>query len=193
MGVRAPESTMTNWVILKFGGTSVSSPERWTTIASLAEQRLSEGLRPLVVCSALSRVTSELEQMLGLAVHGEHEEALQAITARHLELGAGLGVDAEALLRNDFDELTRLALAASLLGGAGPRLKARIMAFGELLSSRLGAAFLKATWFDARQGLTRLDESRLGEARTYLPASCDHEGDYELRSRLEAEGGVIVT
>ena len=142
------------WVILKFGGTSVSSPERWATIAALAEERIAEGLRPLVVCSALSRVTSELERMLGLAVRGEHEEALEALKARHLELGAGLGVDAEALLRDDFDELTRLALAASLLGEAGPRLKARIMAFGELLSTRLGAAFLKATWFDARQHLS---------------------------------------
>ncbi|HVG09090.1 MAG TPA: bifunctional aspartate kinase/diaminopimelate decarboxylase [Thermoanaerobaculia bacterium] len=181
------------WVVLKFGGTSVSSPERWTTIASLAEQRIAEGLRPLVVCSALSRVTSELERMLGLAVRGEHEEALQAITARHLELGAALGVDAEALLRDDIDELTRLALAASLLGEAGPRLKARIMAFGELLSTRLGAAFLKATWFDARQGLTSIDESRLGEARTYLAAICDHERDDELRRRLDAERGVVVT
>jgi diaminopimelate decarboxylase/aspartate kinase len=183
----------TPWVVLKFGGTSVSSPERWATIAALAEERLAEGLRPLVVCSALSRVTSELERMLGLAVRGEHEEALQAITARHLELGAGLGVDAEALLRDDLDELTRLALAASLLGEAGPRLKARIMAFGELLSTRLGAAFLKATWFDARQGLTCLDESRLGEARTYLSASCGHERDGELRRRLDAEQGAVVT
>lgn len=186
------------WVILKFGGTSVSSPERWTTIASLAEQRLSEGLRPLVVCSAMSRVTSELERMLGLAVRGEHEEALQAIAARHLNLGAALGVDAEALLRTDLDELTRLALAASLLGEAGPRLKARTMAFGELLSTRLGAAFLSArgvpaTWFDARQGLTALDGAGLGEARAYLAASCGHERDGELRSRLDAERGVVVT
>ena len=184
---------MSNWVILKFGGTSVSSPERWATIAALAEERMAEGLRPLVVCSALSRVTSELERMLELAVRGEHEEALEALKARHLELGAGLGVDAEALLREDFDELTRLALAASLLGEAGPRLKARIMAFGELLSTRLGAAYLNATWFDARQGLTCLDESRLGEARTFLAASCDHERDEDLRRRLEAERGVIVT
>ncbi|HET9226248.1 MAG TPA: bifunctional aspartate kinase/diaminopimelate decarboxylase, partial [Thermoanaerobaculia bacterium] len=183
----------TSWVILKFGGTSVSSPERWRTIASLTEQRLAEGLRPLVVCSALSRITSQLEDMLGLAVRGEHEPALQAIRDGHLELGARLGVDAQTLLRDDFDELTRLALAASLLGEAGPRLKARVMAFGELLSTRLGAAFLNATWFDARQGLTCLDESRLGEARTYLSATCDHEQDPELIRRLEGERGVIVT
>lgn len=188
----------TPWVVLKFGGTSVSSPERWATIAALAEERISEGLRPLVVCSALSRVTSELERMLGLAVNGEHEEALRAIVARHLELGAGLGVDAEALLRQDLDELTRLALAASLLQEAGPRLKARVMAFGELLSTRLGAAFLSArgvpaAWFDARQGLTCLDESHLGEARAYLSANCGHEQDGELRRRLEEERGVIVT
>lgn len=45
-----------SWVVLKFGGTSVSTPERWATIAELTRQRISEraedgeGLRPLVVC-----------------------------------------------------------------------------------------------------------------------------------------------
>lgn len=183
----------TPWVVLKFGGTSVSSPERWATIAALAGQRLAEGLRPLVVCSALSGITSQLEEMLGLAVRGEHEEALRAIRDRHFELGARLGVDSESLLRDDLDELTRLALAASLLGEAGPRLRARVMAFGELLSTRLGAAFLNGTWFDARQGLTCVDEPRLGEARTYLSATCDHEQDPELIRRLEGERGVVVT
>ncbi|HWM90014.1 MAG TPA: bifunctional aspartate kinase/diaminopimelate decarboxylase [Thermoanaerobaculia bacterium] len=189
----------TRWVVLKFGGTSVSSPERWRTIASLAEERMKEGLRPLVVCSAMTRITSELEGMLGLAVRGEHEEALRAIVARHLELGAGLGIDTEALLRDDLDELTRLALAASLLREAGPRLKARVMAFGELLSTRLGAAFLEArgvpaTWFDAREGLVSLDDPRKTEApRAYLSATCGHERDEALRQRLDAERGVVVT
>lgn len=189
----------THWVVLKFGGTSVSTPERWRTITSLAEERVREGLRPLVVCSALSRVTSELEEMLGLAVREEHEEALQAISARHLELGAGLGIDAEALLRDDLEELKRLTLAASLLREAGPRLRARVLAFGELLSTRLGAAFLNAqgvpaTWFDAREGLVSLEDPRRTDApRAYLSATCDHERDDELRVRLDLERGVVVT
>ncbi|HEX6865493.1 MAG TPA: bifunctional aspartate kinase/diaminopimelate decarboxylase, partial [Thermoanaerobaculia bacterium] len=130
------------WVVLKFGGTSVSTPERWATLASLAERRLAEGYRPLIVCSALSGISNRLEELLALAVEDRHEEALAGVRARHFELGEALGVPTEDLLAADFEELARLTLAASLLREAGPRLKARVMAFGEILSTRLGAAFL---------------------------------------------------
>jgi diaminopimelate decarboxylase/aspartate kinase len=61
------------WVVLKFGGTSVATAERWGTIAALAEARLAEGVRPLIVCSALSGVSNRLEELLRLAVEGRHE------------------------------------------------------------------------------------------------------------------------
>ena len=41
------------WVVLKFGGTSVSSAESWATIAEILRNRLAEGLKPVVVHSAL--------------------------------------------------------------------------------------------------------------------------------------------
>ncbi|HEV2845354.1 MAG TPA: bifunctional aspartate kinase/diaminopimelate decarboxylase, partial [Thermoanaerobaculia bacterium] len=97
------------WAVLKFGGTSVSTPERWRTIAGLTRGRIDEGLRPLVVCSALSGISNQLQDLLGLAIQGRHQEALLEIQARHLELSAGLGVDAGDLLRADFEELSRLA------------------------------------------------------------------------------------
>ena len=186
---------MARWVVLKFGGTSVSTPERWRTIAGLVRERIAEGYRPLVVCSALSRISNQLEAMLGLAVAGQHEAALHALEARHLELGRELGLDPEPLLRGDLEELSRLALAAALLREAGPGLKARVMAFGELMSTRLGAAFLEAqgvttAWLDARDALVALDEpgarGGLRGGRTYLSASCDWERDEDLRRRLEA-------
>ena len=140
------------WVVLKFGGTSVSTPERWRIIADLAKRRIAEGLRPLTVCSALSGVSNQLEALLVLAVEGRHEDALTALRQRHLELGAGLEIDAAELLADDFEELSRLALAASLLREAGPALKARVMAFGELMSTRLGAAFLEMRSEERRVG-----------------------------------------
>jgi diaminopimelate decarboxylase/aspartate kinase len=198
-GVRSP------WVVLKFGGTSVSTAERWQTIASLAEARLAEGLRPLIVCSALSGISDRLEQMLALAVQANpqnnHEAALSAIEARHRELGAALGLpdDGGPLLRADFEELSRLALAASLLREAGPKLKARVMAFGEILSTRLGAAYLQArglaaVWHDARESLVVLDDPRAAAnlGRAYLSAICDFERDEALSERLTALPGQIV-
>ena len=53
----------TRWVVLKFGGTSVSTPERWLVIAGLAARRIAEGLRPLIVCSALSGISNQLEAL----------------------------------------------------------------------------------------------------------------------------------
>src|ERR1700686_3420220 len=60
------------WVVLKFGGTSVATAERWAIIAGRVERRLAEGRRPLVVCSALAGVSNRLEEMLALAVAGRH-------------------------------------------------------------------------------------------------------------------------
>ena len=189
--------TVRDWVVLKFGGTSVSTPERWQTIARLVERRIGEGLRPLVVCSALSGVSNRLEEVLELAVEGRHEEGLAAIRARHLELGAALGVDAAALLRSDFEELSRLTLAASLLREAGPALEARVMAFGELMSTRLGAAFLSAqgietAWHDARTALEVREDPLADGPRAYLSATCGFERDEELSRRLDAVNATAV-
>ena len=190
---------MRPWVVLKFGGTSVSTPERWATIAGLVERRIGEGLRPLVVCSALSGVSDQLAALLDLAVEGRHEEPLDAIRQRHLELGAALRVDAGELLRSDFEELSRLTLAASLLREAGPALKARVMALGELMSTRLGAAYLASAktataWLDARTALEcREDPLTLGP-RAYLSATCGFELDEELQRRLaEIPENAIIT
>ena len=40
------------WVVLKFGGTSVSSISNWKNVAHVVRERLDEGLRPVVVHSA---------------------------------------------------------------------------------------------------------------------------------------------
>ncbi|RPH53379.1 bifunctional aspartate kinase/diaminopimelate decarboxylase, partial [bacterium] len=184
------------WVVLKFGGTSVATVERWGTIASLAERRRAEGLRPLVVCSALSGISNRLEEMLALAVEDRHETVLAEIRERHLELGAALGLEAEDLLGGDLEELSRLALAASLLREAGPRLKARVLAFGELMSTRLGAAFvssrgLPTAWLDARSCLLAREDPRIG-ARAYLSATCEHDLDEDLLERLAGEPAAVV-
>jgi diaminopimelate decarboxylase/aspartate kinase len=187
------------WVVLKFGGTSVSTAERWATIAERVARRLAEGRRPLVVCSALAGVSNRLEEILALAAAGRHEAALAEIRGRHLELAAALGLDGSTVLREEFEELTRLTLGVSLLREASAALKARVMAHGELLSTRLGAAWLNArgiptAWLDARTVLVARDQPAAHAARQYLAASCDFERDDELRQRLaEVPGAAILT
>ena len=41
------------WVVMKFGGSSVSWGDYWATIAALIKRSLDEGLMPVVVLSAL--------------------------------------------------------------------------------------------------------------------------------------------
>ena len=45
------------WVVMKFGGSSLSSRQDWERIAALIGNRMQAGLRPLVVCSAVAGVS----------------------------------------------------------------------------------------------------------------------------------------
>jgi diaminopimelate decarboxylase/aspartate kinase len=185
------------WVVLKFGGTSVASRERWETIAHLARERLDAGLRPLIVCSALAGVTNALERLLTDAVAGQPGPALAALGDRHQRMGDDLGVPARDLLADDLERLRRLVEGVALLGEASPRVRAQVLATGELLATRLGAAFLgqvgpAAAWFDARSGLRSSDERDAPPARRYLSATCDHGPDPDLVARLAARAEPVV-
>ena len=64
------DSPSDRWIVLKFGGTSVSRRHRWDTIGRLAKRRADEsGARVLVVVSALSGVTNELQAIAEGATH----------------------------------------------------------------------------------------------------------------------------
>ena len=67
------------WIVLKFGGTSVSSAATWSTIARILCDRIGQGYRPLVVHSALSGVTELLELLASQALAGEHADLLTEI------------------------------------------------------------------------------------------------------------------
>ncbi len=55
-------------VILKFGGTSVATGPRWQNILAQARARADEGLRPVIVCSAITKMTDMLEKLVNEAV-----------------------------------------------------------------------------------------------------------------------------
>jgi diaminopimelate decarboxylase/aspartate kinase len=66
-----------DWVVLKFGGTSVSSASNWHNIAGVLRERIAAGLRPVVVHSALSGITDKLESLLAAALVGAHASVLE--------------------------------------------------------------------------------------------------------------------
>ncbi|HET6628705.1 MAG TPA: bifunctional aspartate kinase/diaminopimelate decarboxylase [Woeseiaceae bacterium] len=186
------------WVVMKFGGSSVSSADDWKTIAALVQNRLAAGLRPVVVHSALQGVSNALNAVFETAAGRDPEPALAAIRDQHYGLAADLGLDGPALLDADLDELARLVMNVRAAQESGAQARAQIMAFGELLATRLGAAFLNRAgiateWQDAREILTSEDRANRSEAQNRLSAICGFTPDPALARQFEAHGKVVLT
>ena len=189
------------WVVLKFGGTSVSSRPRWETIAETIGERLGEGCRVLVVCSALSQVSNRIEALLARAARREDPGSGQAaLWQNHARLAAALGVDADERLADLRAELSDLLEGVRLTQELTPRLTARVMAIGELASTRLGVQWLRsrglrACWQDARELLVAQVQPRAQACpeRQYLSATCDCAFDPEVEGELRGRARVIVT
>jgi len=133
------------WVVLKFGGRSVSTAPNWAVIAQLIRDRLAEGVRPVVVHSALVGVSNALIALLDTAVAGgDTDEKLRKIRAQHDTLANELGVD-PAVLDERFRWLEQTIAGAKLVGEVSPRVHARVLATGELAATEPGAAYLHFT------------------------------------------------
>ncbi len=186
------------WVIMKFGGTSVSSAKTWHTIADLVKNRLDAGLKPVVIHSALTGVSNALGMLLDAAVSGAPTDGLELIRAQHYALANELGVDGPDLLGESLQELEQLIAGVRLVREVSVRVRVRVMALGELMSTTLGAAYLQAAsipvdWVDARELLTSTSRNIAPRTRDYLTATCDYESDPELQQRLSDIGKVILT
>lgn len=189
------------WVVLKFGGTSVSSAERWSTIADRVAQCQEAGERPLLVCSAVSQVSNMLELAIQRAVGGSEagfREVLGKIRDANQRLASELGVDLDEVAGGIFADLERLLLGCALLGEVSPKQHARILSAGELISTRIGAQSLNqmgvaATLVDAREVLQTRTIAGHSTAARYLEAQLDDAFDPALAQRLNAEPSVVVT
>ena len=187
-----------SWVVLKFGGTSVSNEPNWRRIATICRARLTGSARVLVVHSAISGVTDRLEKMLALALSGRHEPALEAIFERHRELAVQLGVQPDPALERWFAELRQVTAGVALMGELTDRTRARVMSTGELMATELGALYLRAqgletTWADARTMLRAEARKDATERAGYLSATCGFAPDTALRERLAALTPVVIT
>lgn len=84
---------MSQLVVMKFGGTSVEDAVAINRTAGIVRDRLSKGLTPIVVVSAMAKVTDQLLAAANAAGRGDRAGAL-AITARlrnrHLETACAL-------------------------------------------------------------------------------------------------------
>src|SRR5688572_33337183 len=136
---------------MKFGGTSVADAEAMSRVIGILRRHLESnpGERPpVVVVSALSKVTDRLIEAGRLAGNGEADEAamlLSALLDRHLGVASAL-VGAEALrtlaatLTEEFSSVILSVRALAASRDVSLRSHDEIVAMGELASSRIVAA-----------------------------------------------------
>ena len=74
----------------------------------------------------------------------EAQAVMNQIEQRHRDLARDLGVTPSHDLEEQFKRLRQIAAGIALVGEVSERLRARVMAQGELMATRLGAAFLSA-------------------------------------------------
>ncbi|MFM7067430.1 MAG: aspartate kinase, partial [Gammaproteobacteria bacterium] len=196
MTVSSPPGARRPFVVLKFGGTSVSSRSNWDNIAKVLVSRVAAGEQPIVVHSAISGVTDRLEALLAQALAGDPSAALGALRERHERLAAELGIDLPTGVEGRLRELEKIAAGVALVREVSDHTRARVMGQGELMATELGVAFLRAQgidaeWVDAREVLRAEQRAGARAKANVLSATCDFSPDSAIQRRFAAVPGRV--
>ena len=148
---------------MKFGGTSVQDAEAFARVAAIVAGEKENS--PVVVTSAMSKVTDALLNAFETAKKGDFEtafESLQMHFERHTKVSEELTGEAQQKeFQTELDyakgELKDLLMRVSRRSLPLSMLKDAIVSYGEQLSSRLLAEVCKAKGLNARQ----MDSRRL--------------------------------
>jgi aspartate kinase len=151
-------------IVMKFGGTSVMDATAIDRACSIVKGRIAR--QPVVVVSAMSKVTDTLLAMGKAAGSGNREEALELsrkLRERHYStagelLGTGLFTEFHADLEDEFNSLDELLRGISAVGELTPRTSDYVVSYGERLSSKMctqafNARGVKTALVDAREVL----------------------------------------
>jgi aspartate kinase len=149
-------------VVMKFGGTSVQDAAALRRASKLVKRRLD--LHPVLVISALAKVTDQLLSAGKLAAQGNEDSAkgiLQTLKQRHEHLVSELVTGDEsnellAFLHQEFEAAEKLIHSIAAEGGFSPRAQDHLLGLGESFSSRIAALALRQSgldtvWVDAKQ------------------------------------------
>jgi aspartate kinase len=137
-------------IVMKFGGTSVQDAKAVNRVAEIVEGRLAD--HPVVVVSAMAKVTDSLLNMGRAAGNGDRKTALKmarTLRERHYDtagelLGTAVFTEFHSDLGSDFEDLDELLRGIGAVGEITPRTYDFVAAFGEMLSSKIVAAALAA-------------------------------------------------
>jgi aspartate kinase len=132
---------------MKFGGSSVADASRVRHVAGIVKTQITR--KPVLVLSAMGDTTDHLLEAGDLALK-EGKADIKLVEKLHQETIKNLKLPVQKEVVSLFDELTRLLSGIALIRELTPRTKDYLVSFGERLSVRITAAFLKASGMNAR-------------------------------------------
>jgi aspartate kinase len=140
-------------IVMKFGGTSVGDAAAISQTVEIVASKKEQS--PVVVVSAMTRVTDTLLRIARTATERRYEDAaviIDELSKRHIATARELLTDsstgaysldwAERSIEYQFGELSNLVWSVATLGELTPRSQDAIVSFGERLSSLIVAAAL---------------------------------------------------
>ena len=146
-----------NLVVMKFGGTSVEDPAAIARTAAIVAGRVAKGKSPVVVVSAMAKVTDQLLRASEAASQGDRAGALaisSRLRSRHRDTAAELVKDAPEsaalvkLIDERFDSLDEVLRGLAVIRELTPRISDLIASCGERISSRMVAAAFRERGID---------------------------------------------
>lgn len=186
-------------LVMKFGGASVKNAQGVKNVSQII---LSYAASPLVVVvSAMDKTTNALERLAASAEQGDESavnEQYNQLVHFHLQIVEELFGDGKqavvAMLQPYFEGLYKTVQGIMLLQEYPPLMYDRIVAFGELLSTVIVAAFVKTqhptiTWLDARRCIKT--DLQFGQAKVLWNATKE-----QVKAQVQpllADGQIVLT
>ena len=136
-------------VVMKFGGTSVEDPAAIVRTAAIVAGRVAQGKHPVVVVSAMAKVTDQLLRAAAAAASGDRTGALaisSRLRSRHRDTACALvknqanSAALQILIDQKFDSLDEILRGLAAILELTPRISDLIVSYGERISSRIVAA-----------------------------------------------------
>jgi diaminopimelate decarboxylase/aspartate kinase len=139
-----------------------------------------------------------LQEIIDNASDGSFSEQLQAIKARHYKVGNELDVPVDELLNEDFRELEQIIKGIELIGETSYRVQARLLAMGELMATKLGAAYIEqnmgtSSWLDARNLIKTVTQKNVSERSRVISAVSTTDFDQGVADALNEAGPLVIT
>lgn len=179
-------------IIMKFGGTSVGSSDRIRNTCNIVKSNIKK--KPVVVVSAVTKMTDALIRLAKECVSGAHQGTLKQIEDTHNKILDELGIN-RSLLNTELKNLRQLSGETAKNGNDDAKTLDHFQSFGEQMSSKIAAAQLnkigvKAKAFNSWE-LGFLTDSEFGNAEPLDVAYTSLKGKIKKLNAVPVVTGFI--